>query len=370
MLNNRLFYLDRLRVFLTFLLLLHHTAIAYGASGSWIYVDAEQGTTVTNILLSLFTAINQAFFMGLFFFLSGYFVPGSYERKGAMKFLKDRFIRLGIPLLFYLLIIGPLIHYFLQIKHQMSLGEFYRSQILTFHQFFIGPLWFVEALLIFNIIYTLYKKIVIKSRETQRFPTNRTLLITAILLGIVAFAIRLIYPVGTEILGLQFGYFPSYILLFYIGTVAYWNNWLEKITPAVLKVWKWITFITIPVFPIGLILTGALNGPLKVNGGWNSQAMLYAFWEPFVCIGISLLLLSHFKKKYNQMPIFFKWLSENAFTVYILHPPIIVSWSLLLHTFAIPAICKFGMVSILSLVTSFAFAHVVRLIPYTRQVLG
>ena len=368
--NNRLFYLDRLRVFLTFLLILHHTAIAYGASGSWIYVDAEQGTTVTNILLSLFTAINQAFFMGLFFFLSGYFVPGSYERKGAVTFLKDRFIRLGIPLLFYLLIIGPLIQYFLHLKHQMSLGEFYRSQILTFHQFFIGPLWFVEALLIFNIIYTLYKKIVIKSRETQCFPTNRTLLITAILLGIVAFAIRLIYPVGTGILGLQFGYFPSYILLFYIGTVAYWSNWLENITPAMLKVWKWITFISIPVFPIGLILTGALNGPLKVNGGWNSQAMLYAFWEPFVCIGISLLLLSLFKKKYNQMPIFFKWLSDNAFTVYILHPPIIVCWSLLFHTFAIPAICKFGIVSILSLVTTFAFAHVVRLIPYTRRVLG
>ena len=140
---------------------------------------------------------------------------------------------------------------------------------------------------------------------------------------------------GTGILGLQFKYFPSYILLFAFVTVAYWSNWLENITPAMLKVWKWITFISIPVFPIGLILTGALNGPLKVNGGWNSQAMLYAFWEPFVCIGISLLLLSLFKKKYNQMPIL-KWLSDNAFTVYILHPPIIVCWSLLFHTFAIP----------------------------------
>ncbi|WP_446715591.1 acyltransferase family protein [Bacillus sp. OTU530] len=137
-------------------------------------------------------------------------------------------------------------------------------------------------------------------------------------------------------------------MLFYIGTVAYRNNWLESITPGILKVWKRITFIAIPVFPIGLILTGALNGPLKVNGGLNSQAILYALWEPFVCIGMCLLLLSLFKRKYNQMTSLFIWLSDNAFTVYILHPPIIVSWSLLLHTLVIPAICKFVMVSILS----------------------
>jgi glucans biosynthesis protein C len=369
-LNNRLFYLDRLRVFLTILLLLHHTAIAYGASGSWIYVDADSGTTVTNILLSLFTAINQAFFMGLFFFISGYFVPRSYEKKGGVKFLKDRFIRLGIPLVFYFLIIGPLIEYFLHANHRMSLALFYKTEILTFHQFFIGPLWFVETLLIFNIIYVLYKKIVNSSKETLRFPTNRTLVKTAILLGIVAFAIRLIYPVGTGILGLQFGYFPSYILLFFIGIVSYRNNWLESISPAILKVWKRITIIAVPIFPIGLILTGALNGPLMVNGGLNSQAIIYAFWEPFVCIGMCLLLLSFFEKKYNQMTYLFKWLSENAFTVYILHPPVIVSWSLLLHTLAIPAICKFVIVSILSLVITFTLAHVVRLIPYTRRVLG
>ncbi|MBS4174684.1 acyltransferase family protein [Bacillus sp. FJAT-49736] len=368
--NNRLLYLDRLRVFLTFLLLFHHTAIAYGASGSWIYIDAEQGTTLTNILLSLFTAINQAFFMGLFFFLSGYFVPRSYERKGNVKFLKDRFIRLGIPLLFYLFIIGPLIEYFLYVEKSMSLGEFYSKEILTFHQFFIGPLWFVEALLIFNLIYALYKKLVRKEWKPQPFPTNRKLVITAFSLGAVAFFVRLIYPVGNGILGLQFGYFPSYILLFYVGIVSYRNNWLKNITADTEKIWKWITFIAIPIFPIGLILTGALNGTLMVNGGWNIQAILYALWEPFVCIGMCILLISLFKQKYNQMSLFFKWLADNSFTVYILHPPIIVGGSLLLHTLDILPFGKFVIVSILSLVLTFILAYLVRLIPGTRRVLG
>ena len=30
-----------------------------------------------------FCAVNQAYFMGLFLLISAYFVPGSYDRKGA-----------------------------------------------------------------------------------------------------------------------------------------------------------------------------------------------------------------------------------------------------------------------------------------------
>ena len=45
--------------------------------------------------------------MSLFFFVSGYFVPASYDRKGRHDFLKDRFHRLGIPFLIMTLIGWP-----------------------------------------------------------------------------------------------------------------------------------------------------------------------------------------------------------------------------------------------------------------------
>ena len=47
--------------------------------------------------------------MSLFFFVSGYFVPTSYDRKGRHDFLKDRFHRLGIPFLIMTLIGWPLL---------------------------------------------------------------------------------------------------------------------------------------------------------------------------------------------------------------------------------------------------------------------
>lgn len=53
--------------------------------------------------------------MGAFFLLAGYFIPGSYDRKGTGPFIKDRLIRLGIPMLVFYFVLNPLsgIGYFL-----------------------------------------------------------------------------------------------------------------------------------------------------------------------------------------------------------------------------------------------------------------
>jgi hypothetical protein len=59
-------------------------------------------------MLFLFIFFNQAWFMGAFFLLAGYFVPGSYDKKGAGSFLKERLIRLGIPLIIWIFVLNPI----------------------------------------------------------------------------------------------------------------------------------------------------------------------------------------------------------------------------------------------------------------------
>ena len=106
---TRLFFIDNLRILLTILVIMHHTMITYGALGSW-YIRDPNTDEVTSSILTIFAVLDQGFFMALFFFISAYFVPGSYDRKGARKFLKDRLIRLGIPLILYVIILSPLIN--------------------------------------------------------------------------------------------------------------------------------------------------------------------------------------------------------------------------------------------------------------------
>ena len=101
---GRLLFVDDIRVFLTILVVLHHLMVIYAGTGNWPYTEGMQDASaamqgdVSEALGGWFCAVNQAYFMDLFLLISAYFVPGSYDRKGAGRFLKDRLIRLGIPL--------------------------------------------------------------------------------------------------------------------------------------------------------------------------------------------------------------------------------------------------------------------------------
>ena len=99
--------LDALRAALTLLVVLHHTAITYGGAGGWFYRELPMSDALSSQLLTMFCAINQSYFMGLFFLIAGYFTPAAVERHGVAAFVRDRLIRLGVPLLVFAVLIGP-----------------------------------------------------------------------------------------------------------------------------------------------------------------------------------------------------------------------------------------------------------------------
>ena len=51
--------------------------------------------------------------MGLLFAVSGYFARASLLRKGPALFLRDRLFRLGLPVILYMLVIGPVTEFYL-----------------------------------------------------------------------------------------------------------------------------------------------------------------------------------------------------------------------------------------------------------------
>ena len=53
--------------------------------------------------------------MTLFFFISGLFAPSSLDKKGVKTFLRERTLRLGLPLAFYFFIISPCVYVFIHL---------------------------------------------------------------------------------------------------------------------------------------------------------------------------------------------------------------------------------------------------------------
>ena len=96
---------------------------------------------------------------GSFFLLSSYFTPGSYDRKGFGPYLADRLKRLGIPLLFYHAVINPLLDYAYRVHagYRGPFRQFLSAYLAELDSVGQGPVWFVGALLVFSVLYALWR---------------------------------------------------------------------------------------------------------------------------------------------------------------------------------------------------------------------
>lgn len=116
--KSRLLYVDNLRILLITMVVVIHMAVTYGVGGVWGYYKEEgEMNDLVVALITLMGAVGTTFFMGFFFMIASYFTPRSYDRKGAKLFLLDRLKRLGIPLLFYAVIIDALIVYIREVYY-------------------------------------------------------------------------------------------------------------------------------------------------------------------------------------------------------------------------------------------------------------
>lgn len=370
---QRELYIDRIRVLMTALVVLHHTAITYGASGGWYYHELQPSATPQSILLTLFAATNQAYFMGLFFLLAGYFTPPSLERKGYWRYLGDRFLRLGAPLLAYTLLVRPLIAGMLNPARVDGFWPcvqwYWRNKV-----FGTGPLWFSQALLMLGLAYCGWRVIFGSPLDAQRealpVPRYGWWLLSAVAVGAVALALRQFAPTGQNFFGLQLGFFASYIYLFALGISAWRFDWIRQLNWK--HAWPWIVtaIVAWPVLPlsIALALKAIVAGTANFSGGLSWPAIVYAFWEPFVAWGIIAAWILVFRSRMNQPSALWTWLGRRAYAVFIIHPPVLVGVSLLLRTWQAPALLKFGVAGALSCIFCWLLSDPLVRLPGVRKV--
>jgi glucan biosynthesis protein C len=108
----RLLFIDNIRWSMIILVLSMHATDTYSPFGNWYFVDRQVTSLATKLFFGVYQSFLQAFFMAVLFFVAGYFSAAAYDRKGFAPFVRDRFFRLGLPTLLYMLVIGPLTQYF------------------------------------------------------------------------------------------------------------------------------------------------------------------------------------------------------------------------------------------------------------------
>jgi glucans biosynthesis protein C len=384
----RLPWVDYLRAFVIVLVVNLHACVSYSHVGDWYFMSEHEPTLAAKLPFIVWEGHLQSFFMGLLFFISGYFAQGSLERHGPGRFARERLFRLGLPALFYMLAIHPFI---LLILNPWNAnfgppGAFYVKYISSGH--FLrstGPLWFVVALLVLCFLLAgsrwVWRRPSLDERDksagqaapgfTVAAPQVAFLWTFALALSLGTFAVRLIQPIGTNVLNMQLCFFVQYVAFFVCGLHAARYGWLLPLAASsYARAAGWIALLGGPVVLLVLMFLGMQNGKVEYFfGGWHWQALGFALWEQFAGVGLSLGALALFSRKLDFTNPHMRWLADRSFAVYVLHAPVLVALAMLFRALPQNMYVLVALLTVTGLLASYIVADLFRRMPIFRTFL-
>lgn len=352
----RLAYLDQLKLLLVALVVIHHAGQPYGPPEDWPLTSAAAG-----LPLGAFFEINGAFFMGLFFLISGVFLPSAVDRLGAGKAVGSRIVRLGAPLVFLsVLIFGP-ISYAVGGRREAFLTYMLRDYVGA-GAFEVGHLWFLSWLLVLVAAYGACRAISRRpATAAVKAPGHLALLAAVAALAAANAAVRVWCPVGLWIdlapfVRVEVARLPQYLLLFGAGLAAGRFGWLKTFPARRGLVW----------LVLGLVAAG-----LRLVQPWLMPMPSWAWLaeEAVIGIGLSVGLLVLSRAHLDRPSAMHSALARDAFGVYLIHVFPVVALQFALEATYLGGWGRFAAASVLGLVLSFMIVRGLRRTPFVRDFL-
>ena len=166
-------------------------------------------------------------------------------------------------------------------------------------------------------------------------------------------------------------HFPQYIALFFVGVIAYRNNWFVTLETKQARLWGWVALFLVPGLPALAVAAGILEGIFDpaITGGLTWLSLVYSFWESFIGVAMVIAVLNFFRNRYNHQGRLLREMSTASYAVYVLHPLIIVPLSLSLSGIPLNLELKFILFTPLAISLCFIGTYVIRQIPGIKKIL-
>lgn len=293
--NNALqrnYGLDNLKLLLSIIIVILHVMVPYTRIGiPWYF---EPGLSEETLSLNPIIIFSRNCGMAIFFMISGYFVPISYDKQGFKTFLWKKTKRLLIP----------------------AFAVWAICILCTPYPMY--HIWFLQWLFLFCLAYALFRLI-----TKWRIKEGKKLELTITLLGgiflVMCFftlIIRQKYYINQFVLLFNlFSFEPAkmaqYVLVFYFGVLARRFDWfIPKSKKLVVEV--------IVVF----ILTYIIK-EIRITEENYIGSRLATILETSFCLFESLLIIWIFNIFINKSNHFVESIAENSMGIYLFHLPIL-----------------------------------------------
>ena len=385
--------IDNLRAAVILLVLSFHSVLAYLSflpkapfpfgSAPYLWRSFPIVDTERWFGFDLFCAWQDVFLMSFFMLLSGLFVWPSLHRKGALTFLSDRLLRLGLPFAVIVLVLMPLAQYptYLQTASVPSVEEFWRHW-LALPLWPIGPMWFLLVLLAGDILAAALYPLVAPHTEAllrlssyaRRHPAR---FLAGLLLASALAYIPLELAFGASAwfhrgpFAFQLSRPLHYAVCFFAG-MAIGACGIERgllaIDGPLARRWKLWLAAALASFVLWLDLTALVRNevgavPLGLRIGDDLSFVLACFASCFFALGFGL--------RFARLPSrILDSLKTNAYGMYLVHYVFVVWLQYTLLGHGLPAIVKGSIVFGGTLALSCGATAALRQISLVAEVIG
>ena len=365
---GRLYFLDNLKWFIIWLMVVFHGAMCYMAYAPewWYVVDTAQPVFSATV----FICWVDIFIMPVMFFISGYFGIMSLGKYSRKDFWKSKWKRIICPWIIGSMCIAPFITYLMLASRNSPMGfwEFYRT-------LFWGPLyeqanfWYLGALTALYGLLTLGVWLLpsLRERSNAGSPSLGALLLCFLIsIGSIGIISSYMHPdtwtFYAYILVLQPVRVPTYIMVFFLGVLGWKKRWFTPggYTPGP---GKWgVAFLLLS----GIYLWQKFYLPFY---GLSPEALV---WVNALCQGSFTLaslffLLGWFRRFLDFTTPRLSALSETSYAVYYVHQPILFCTAWAFVSLSMNVYIKYLCVCVLSLTACYLLSrHVMCRLPAFR----
>ncbi len=324
--------MDLARAVFMILGIIYHASLVYRPSTSWSFFISSEDS---HFVFSIISSILHDFRMHGFYLIAGFFTALSLNKKEKLSFLKDRFIRLGVPMLF--------VGFTLNVVMLKSLSDHKPFDMTYFilNGNWLVHLWFLGNLLVYIMIChllninNLFKKI--QLRYTNTLLTG---IITVITISLSTVALNHIGSLSEKdvFIFISLDRLFIYLPVFLSGMIFYYNFDLYRDITNLKNSTKILA-------PFVFLFTLS-----KYLGLEKLSQEAYMFFDLSYNIALSFTVLGFLSYISKNLTIHNSLIS-SSYTVYLLHMPFIVAFLFLIEPLNINVFIAF---SLLSLLTFFA----------------
>jgi glucans biosynthesis protein C len=356
-------WVDNLRVAVIAGVIVVHTATGYVIDlAGWYYDDERDVTSVWSAVLTVPAVLGALFLLGPLFFVAGWFSERALSRRGPGAFVRGRVLRLGVPLVVFVLVLQPLTDYLGNIWDERGSFVFYLEQTE------VGAMWFVAALLAFSVAYAVLRRAHPQTRRAQ--PDGRLIVLAVVAIAVSSFLVWQVWPLTEEaVLNLKFAEWPQGAVLFALGVLAAEAGWVDDPPPlARVRRFGWTALAGLVAF-VALFAFGVSSGAddLGPTVGWPTMAT--AVLNGLVAVTGTVWFVVWFAARRRDHGPLVGAAARGSYATYVLHSLVVTLLMLAFAPLALTAWPKFLLVAAVAVPVCFAIGYGVTRLPGASRVL-